>query len=123
MAATVAPRTIPDQADTDLLTSAHGALRDELVTYQTLALELETTIADLMVDANGAATAERELAERARRRALEIIAEIQHAMRNLEASTYGTCERCGAAIARERLQAIPFTRHCVSCPPLPTLLA
>jgi hypothetical protein len=33
----------------------------------------------------------------------------------MDEGTYGTCESCGKAIAKERLEAIPFTRFCVVC--------
>jgi DnaK suppressor protein len=37
----------------------------------------------------------------------------------LEAGSYGTCERCGAPIAAERLAARPATKTCVSCAAMP----
>ena len=123
MAATIAPPVIPDPSVTDRSDAARTALCGELLAYQTLARELEATIDELTDQANADALVERGLAERARHRALESVAEIEHALQAIEDSTYGTCERCGIEIARERLHALPFTRHCVSCPPLPTLLA
>ena len=35
----------------------------------------------------------------------------------IDAGTYGRCDRCGETIAPARLEALPHTRHCVSCPP------
>jgi RNA polymerase-binding transcription factor DksA len=40
---------------------------------------------------------------------------IERALSRLEAGTYGTCERCGQAIPRERLEAIPDASTCVAC--------
>ncbi len=60
---------------------------------------------------------ERELAEYAHRRALETITEIRQALQRMDAGMYGICERCQSRIALARLEVIPFTRHCVSCPP------
>jgi RNA polymerase-binding transcription factor DksA len=37
------------------------------------------------------------------------------ALRRLDDGTYGQCEACGKAIARARLNAIPYTRYCVQC--------
>ena len=37
------------------------------------------------------------------------------ALHRLDAGGYGTCERCGAAIARERLLARPTARTCITC--------
>jgi RNA polymerase-binding transcription factor DksA len=41
--------------------------------------------------------------------------EIISALKRVEAGTYGTCARCGKEIAHERLQAVPYARHCVEC--------
>ncbi len=37
------------------------------------------------------------------------------ALADVDDGAYGSCERCGAAIALERLQAVPGTRRCVRC--------
>ena len=58
---------------------------------------------------------ERELAEAGVTRAAETLADIQHALRRLDAGGYGSCERCGRTMPLERLQAIPSARLCVSC--------
>ena len=42
--------------------------------------------------------------------------EIERAQERLVDGTYGTCERCGAAIPAERLAARPVARTCVECP-------
>ena len=41
--------------------------------------------------------------------------EVDRALERLSAGTYGTCERCGAPIPEERLEAIPWAGRCVSC--------
>jgi len=46
------------------------------------------------------------------RKALE---EIAAARARLVAGTFGTCERCGRAIKRSRLEALPTARDCVRC--------
>lgn len=43
------------------------------------------------------------------------VSEIRAAMERLDAGTYGSCERCSAAIPIARLRALPETRWCVSC--------
>lgn len=43
------------------------------------------------------------------------VAEVEAALGRIEAGTYGACERCGAVIAAERLQARPVARTCVRC--------
>jgi DnaK suppressor protein len=41
--------------------------------------------------------------------------EIQHALDKIGEGRYGDCERCGEPIAVERLEALPFARHCIAC--------
>ena len=43
------------------------------------------------------------------------IAEVDDALRRVDAATYGVCERCGQPIPAERLAARPFARHCMAC--------
>jgi RNA polymerase-binding transcription factor DksA len=44
-----------------------------------------------------------------------IVAEAREALQRMEQGTYGVCESCGKSIGKERLEAIPFTRFCVTC--------
>jgi RNA polymerase-binding transcription factor DksA len=41
--------------------------------------------------------------------------EIDEALERICQGSYGLCEECQAAIPRARLQALPYTRHCVEC--------
>ena len=45
----------------------------------------------------------------------QTLEEIDAALERIRQSTFGRCEECGEAIARPRLQALPYTRHCVDC--------
>ena len=47
--------------------------------------------------------------------AREHLAEIETAERRVADGTYGTCERCGRAIAPARLEARPVARTCIDC--------
>lgn len=40
---------------------------------------------------------------------------IEGAMERIEDGSYGMCENCESEIAEGRLEAMPFTRLCVSC--------
>jgi DnaK suppressor protein len=42
-------------------------------------------------------------------------AELDAALERLDAGTYGTCERCGEAIAPARLEVLPATALCITC--------
>src|ERR671923_26726 len=45
----------------------------------------------------------------------QMLEEIVSALDRMDKGTFGKCEECGAAIPKGRLQALPYTRHCVSC--------
>jgi DnaK suppressor protein len=41
--------------------------------------------------------------------------QVQGALNRIEAGTFGKCEECGEHIARQRLQYLPYVRHCIQC--------
>ncbi len=41
--------------------------------------------------------------------------DVERALAKLDEGTYGRCDRCGDAIAPERLEAIPWAVLCVTC--------
>ena len=43
------------------------------------------------------------------------LGDVEQALGRMEAGTYGLCERCGQAIADERLEALPAARLCMNC--------
>jgi len=43
------------------------------------------------------------------------LSDIAHALRRLAQGTYGLCERCGSAIAVQRLEVLPHARFCAPC--------
>ena len=45
----------------------------------------------------------------------KILQAIEEALQRVEAGTYGLCRDCGQPIADARLDAIPWTRVCISC--------
>jgi len=44
-----------------------------------------------------------------------ILSAVEQALLRMEAGKYGVCEECGRPIASDRLKAIPYTAHCVTC--------
>jgi DnaK suppressor protein len=46
---------------------------------------------------------------------LDLLGKVRHALARIESGEYGICERCGAAIPVERLDALPYTNLCVVC--------
>jgi len=45
----------------------------------------------------------------------EVLYEIDQALRRIYDKTYGICESCGGLITKNRLEALPYARLCVSC--------
>src|SRR5687768_13688508 len=45
----------------------------------------------------------------------KILQAIEEALHRLEVGTYGICRDCGDRIAPARLEAIPWTRVCITC--------
>ena len=45
----------------------------------------------------------------------DTLGEVHEALSRIDAGTFGRCEECGEPIARPRLQALPYTRHCIQC--------
>jgi DnaK suppressor protein len=41
--------------------------------------------------------------------------DVDRALEKLDEGTYGICDRCGAPISEERLEARPWTSLCMSC--------
>jgi DnaK suppressor protein len=40
---------------------------------------------------------------------------IEEALGRMRQGTFGQCAECGESIAKPRLQAIPYARHCIKC--------
>jgi len=45
----------------------------------------------------------------------QMLEEIDAALARLDQGTFGRCEECQKPIAKERLDALPYTRLCVDC--------
>ncbi len=60
-------------------------------------------------------TAERAEAEALAGELREALEEVEAAIDRLADGSYGRCERCGAAIAPARLEAMPAARFCIAC--------
>ena len=41
--------------------------------------------------------------------------DVERALQKLDEGTYGICDRCGALIPEERLEARPWTSLCIAC--------
>ena len=56
---------------------------------------------------------QRDLALRERNQ--QHLADVEAALERVAAGTYGSCVRCGSAIAVERLEALPWAAYCIDC--------
>jgi DnaK suppressor protein len=61
------------------------------------------------------ADAEAELEIRLHRTDVRLLRAIEEALGRLNHRVYGVCESCKRPIARARLEAVPWTRHCIQC--------
>jgi RNA polymerase-binding protein DksA len=86
---------------------AEEALRDDVVSPGELS-NLHTHPADQSVDGMDKQIAIAQNEE-------HLLEEVEAALERIEQGTYGTCLNCGRKIARERLEAIPYTPLCIDC--------
>jgi len=106
-----------------------SALRDQLATeaaalradIERAESDIASRLGDAVGDAGedqadvGAKTFEREHELALTHNARELLAQNERAIARIEAGTYGTCESCGEAIGKARLQAFPRATLCVTC--------
>lgn len=95
---TVQKQQILEQLDEEFRKGKESALDEGMDTYD-LASEERTREINLI------------LSDRDR----EKLQAIEDALERIDAGTYGICEMCEEEIAPERLEALPFTRLCVTC--------
>jgi DnaK suppressor protein len=63
----------------------------------------------------GSASFERETAQSLSIHSRGLLAQIDDALRRMDAETYGLCESCGDRVEIERLQALPYATQCMEC--------
>src|SRR5436190_21773825 len=44
-----------------------------------------------------------------------LLRDVVSALQRIDDGNFGSCERCGEAIAEKRLEALPFARYCIDC--------
>ncbi|HYN56607.1 MAG TPA: TraR/DksA family transcriptional regulator [Motilibacterales bacterium] len=135
-AATKAPTAVPVAVTPAAALPGPAWTEEELAGFR-LALEAdihrlreelhmgEADMADLLADAGdsagddqadaGSKTLEREQEMSVNANARDLLDQSTHALRRLEAGTYGVCESCGAVIPAARLRAFPRATLCIAC--------
>jgi DnaK suppressor protein len=108
-----------DASGSPLTAEQHAELRKILVAHVRASLDQaaahEAVARELAVHSDADSVIERELAELGAAQARAVAQQAEQALARLEDGTYGFCESCGAAIPRERLEALPHVRRCVAC--------
>jgi len=82
----------------DLQQGREGAKDEGMDTYDLASEERDREISFILTD-----------------RERERLQAIQEALERVEGGSYGICENCELEIAPARLEALPFTRLCVTC--------
>ncbi|HWF81432.1 MAG TPA: TraR/DksA family transcriptional regulator [Streptosporangiaceae bacterium] len=83
--------------------------------------DIANRLGDAVIDAGddqadvGAKAYEREHELALTYNARELLAQAERALARIDSGTYGSCESCGEAIGKARLQAFPRATLCVSC--------
>ena len=85
-----------------------GSLEDETG-------ELVSGSADQHMADTATETVEREIGNTLEASDGRLLAAIDSALARIENGTYGTCVNCGARIAPERLEAMPWATLCIEC--------
>jgi DnaK suppressor protein len=91
-------RQILREINEDLKHGREGAKDDGMDTYDLASEERDREINFILTD-----------------REREKLQSVDEALERIEEGSYGICESCESEIAPARLEAMPFTRLCVSC--------
>ena len=127
--ATAAPVPAVREDETPWTAAELAEVRSALIgEYGRLEEELhvaEAGLADLIRDSGdgagddqadaGSKTFEREHEMSLARNARDMMLQVQHAMDRIDNGTYGSCESCGKAVGKFRLQAFPRATLCLAC--------
>lgn len=100
------------------------SFRSELLSRRNvLAHELQQVTAELLkedeifTDAmdQAVADADKSLTLQMKNRDRGILAQIDEALRRIDAGTFGECEQCGEEISEARIKVYPSTTLCIDC--------
>jgi RNA polymerase-binding protein DksA len=102
-----------------------AALEDDIMRLREELNMGAADMADLLADSGdgagddqadaGSKTLEREQEMSVNANARDLLEQSTHALRRLEAGTYGICESCGSVIPAARLRAFPRATLCIAC--------
>jgi len=100
------------------LEAERADLQDELVSQRAVAETEEKS--EHAGQGNHMADDASEMFEQEKNLALQqntaqLLAQVESALRRMDAGFYGVCESCGQAIDHARLETLPYATRCVSC--------
>ena len=108
-----------DQARTRLLAERERVLAEVAVLQDDLSHSIEESFDEDGNDSHLAdsatETVDREIEQTLEDNAEHLLASIDAALGRIEDGSYGRCDRCGEAIADERLEALPYATKCIEC--------
>lgn len=93
-----------------------GRLQEIVVTHRRRLRRQQESFRSLPLHDRSSAR-RRQMARRAAMTSFRVCEEASRALDALEGGSYGSCDRCGCAIAFEELRARPLTRRCRECDP------
>jgi DnaK suppressor protein len=100
-------------AERDRVAAEMQALQDDLSHSLEEAMDEDGNDSHLADSASE--TLDREIEQSLEDNAGHLLASIDAALGRIEDGSYGLCERCGSAIASERLEALPYATKCIEC--------
>jgi len=103
------PDVVSDAAMRNALDARQRALQEQVSQLQTD--ELAETLDEHVADGAQVAAEQDEIMSLANELRAQLD-DVQHAIDNIDAGTYGQCEVCHEPIDAERLEAMPAARHC-----------
>jgi DnaK suppressor protein len=115
---------VGDVTATENVPGDFAHFREILMKRRQEILDNQKPLSDSMIDTN---TRQGDLADQAngnnevhihlklKQTDAKILIAIEEALQRVESGSYGVCRDCGDEIARVRLEAIPWTRVCISC--------
>ena len=100
----------------ELLRLREGIVRaaDDLAADDKGVGEINTAAGDQHIADHASDLVDLELDQSLGENADNVVAEIDAALAQLEAGTYGTCSACGDPIPEERLAAVPYATLCLN---------
>lgn len=94
------------------LVRSHGTIEDGTTDSR---VDAGVDSQDERIGGGAAITLDRELDAALDDNSARLLEAIDDAVRRIDEGIYGTCTRCGEAIPKARLEAVPYAAECMRC--------